>query len=125
MSFSVVILSKNFTNLRACVEAIHRTEPGGARLVIVDDGLEDSGYIAGTDDYESGALLDGSTIICGEKPFIFARNANIGIRAAGEDDVILLNDDALLKTPGGFTALQKVAEENPDFGVIAATCNNV
>ena len=33
----------------------------------------------------------------GVKPFIFARNCNLGIRAAGSDDVVLLNDDALLE----------------------------
>ena len=41
----------------------------------------------------------------GEKPFIFARNCNIGIRAAGTDDVVLMNDDALLRTPHGFQGL--------------------
>lgn len=61
----------------------------------------------------------------GIKPFIFARNINLGIQAAGDDDVIILNDDALVQTPGGFTLLQRAAEENPEYGIIAATCNNV
>ena len=40
-------------------------------------------------------------------------------------DVILLNDDALLQTPGGFTALQREGEYHPEFGVISSSCNNV
>jgi GT2 family glycosyltransferase len=64
-------------------------------------------------------------VVAGEKPFIFARNANIGIRAAGDDDVILLNDDALLKTPCGFSELRSLAHLNPEYGIIASSCNNV
>ena len=38
------------------------------------------------------------------KPFVFARNVNLGIEAAGDADVILMNDDATqLRTPYGFT----------------------
>lgn len=115
MSFSVVILSKNVDNLNACVAAIQQHDPE-CRIAVVDDGLN-QGY----------GPVPGTTvqIVPGAKPFIFARNANIGIYETEEDDVILLNDDALLQTPGGFTVLQKVVEENPNFGLIASTCNNV
>jgi len=62
------------------------------------------------------------------KPFIFARNVNIGIRAALErhqpDGIILLNDDALVKTPGGLTALGEEADARPDYGIIAAVTNS-
>jgi hypothetical protein len=37
--------------------------------------------------------------------------------------VILLNDDALLQTPGGFRALQSLADDFPEFGVIGAVTN--
>jgi len=59
----------------------------------------------------------------GKKPFCFARNCNIGIRVAAPDDVILLNDDALLETPSGFTAMQREAEAHPEYGIIGATTN--
>jgi hypothetical protein len=38
---------------------------------------------------------------------------------------VILNDDAILKTPGGFSLLQKAAEAHPEYGVIAATTNIV
>jgi GT2 family glycosyltransferase len=49
------------------------------------------------------------TWVQGCKPFVFARNINLGIDAAGRDDVILLNDDARLCTPRGLTRLHGVA----------------
>lgn len=69
--------------------------------------------------------MDPSLKIAGAKPFVYARNVNLGIVAAGTDDVVLLNDDAILQTPGGFSLLQRAAQEHPEYGVIASTCNNV
>src|SRR5690242_18881845 len=114
MSFSVVILSKNAVNLEACVRAIKQHE-AGPRIIVVDDGLNSTAEL----------WLEASVqFVLGAKPFIFARNANIGIEVAG-DDVILLNDDALLDTPGGFSALSAAAAAHPEFGVISAVTNVV
>jgi len=94
--FHIVIPSKNSDNLSACLGAIFKHEPAldKKQIIVVDDGL-------GVD--FSGV---GITQIPGRKPFIFARNANLGIKAAGSN-VILLNDDAVLETPEGFTHLAK------------------
>jgi hypothetical protein len=107
---TVIIPSKTLSNARPCVEAVRSLEPG-ARTIVVDDGIDD--------------IRNLGEVIPGKKPFIFSRNINIGIRAAGRDDVLLLNDDAILKTHGGFSLLQKTAAERPEFGIIASTTNNV
>jgi GT2 family glycosyltransferase len=60
------------------------------------------------------------TLLWCRKPFIFARNCNFGIQETGEDDVVLLNDDAILRTSKGFTTLQRVAMANPEYGIISA-----
>ena len=111
MSFSVVIPSRNSANASRCVQAVRGFDPGN-EIIVVDDGME-------TDWLDRDPVM----IIPGVKPFIFARNVNIGIRAAAQDDVILLNDDALLQTPGGFTAMAAVARDHPEYGLIAATTN--
>lgn len=104
-SWSVVIPSKNSDNLQACLSAIYENEPT-AHVIVVDDGL--------------AVRPLGPEYVDGVKPFVFARNANIGIRAAGPDrDVILLNDDAELLTPGGFTAMSAC----PFAGVLSAAIN--
>lgn len=117
MSFAVVIPSKLISNLVPCLQAVWRYEPG-ARVIVVNDGLE-------FPDEESKDFCHEAQVIQGERPFVFSQAINSGIRAAGEDDVIALNDDALLLTPGGFSLLAKTAAEHPEYGVIAAACNNV
>ena len=52
-------------------------------------------------------------------PFVFARNANIGLRACFDDHpyAILLNDDALLETPNGF---RQLVDDSQGYGLISA-----
>lgn len=109
---TVIIPSKTTSNVIQCVEAARRNEPG-CFIGIVDDGVDRD-------------LMPKHLVVAwvdGKKPFIYARNCNLGIEAAGGDDIILLNDDALLKTPRGFSAMAKAAQDHPEYGVIAATTN--
>lgn len=121
MSYSIVILSKIPLNASRCVMAIYQNEPELPRrnIIVVDDGAR----------AEAEPNCPNITWVSGEKPFIFARNANIGIRHAfdvqGSDTVILLNDDAMLKTKRGFTSLVDAQKRNPQYGLLASSCNNV
>lgn len=107
---TVIIPSRTRSNIVHSLKAVRDLDPQ-VRTTIVDDGIDDIRTLG--------------HVVPGKKPFIFSRNINIGIRAAGRDDVLLLNDDAILKTPGGFSLLQKAAAEHSEFGVIAATTNAV
>lgn len=93
--YHIVIPSKNPENLLCCVEAIRQHEPELPmnRIIVVNDGARNK---------QTEKL--GVQWVEGAKPFIFARNANLGIKAANSD-VVLLNDDALLQTTRGFTRL--------------------
>lgn len=110
----VVIPSKMSSNLARCVEAVMRREPS-ARIVVIDDGLD--------------RVPEGVDCVQGVKPFVFARNVNIGIahalRQYGGEGVVVLNDDALLQTEHGFSVLSRAAATHPEYGIIASTCNNV
>ena len=110
-NLSVIIPSRNIDNLRPCVAAVRKHEPE-AHIILVDD-----------DDLAACNPGDVDDIVDGIKPFIFARACNQGIRAAGEDDVILLNDDALLESPGGFSIMQTAAQEHQEYGIIGAVTN--
>ena len=122
---SVVIPSKTAANLSACVAAIWKHEAAGLRIIVIDDGLDRAAILPDGQPYNppGAALIPARLLqmVDGIKPFIFARNCNLGIKAAGDDDVILLNDDALIESPGGFTLLQQAAREHPEYGLISAT----
>ena len=116
MSFSVVILSGRTANLVPCVQSIVACEPGlsSTSIVVVDDGAR----------AEAESVLPPLTWVPGERPFIFARNANRGI-AAVTGDVILMNDDARLVTPAGFTRLSEEVRRRPAVGVCSAGVRGV
>ena len=67
------------------------------RVIVIDDGLQ---YLPGN--------CRGCTVLGGIRPFVFARNCNLGIKEALADvnceGVLLTNDDALLETPAVPTA---------------------
>jgi GT2 family glycosyltransferase len=92
----VVIPSNNAERLRRCVASIidkHAIAP--TRIIVVDDGAKKDW----TDTDPKVVFVDGI------KPFIYSRNANIGITAAGDNDVVLLGDDVVVKTPLAFDIL--------------------
>ncbi len=109
MSYTVIITSQKITNVKECIAAIEKHQPG-TPIIVVADGIG----------AEVRAALPMVKVLDGEQPFSFSRNNNAGIREAGTDDVILLNDDALLHTPGGFDLL---AAASPHYGVVAAAVN--
>lgn len=111
MALSVIIPSQKADNLKVCVAAIFQHD-GCVRVIVVDDGV----------DWErADEVHRWGHIVQGERPFIFARNCNIGIRTAGRDDVVLMNDDAILKERFGFHVLQEQWRQNQQFGLIASS----
>jgi hypothetical protein len=111
MSIAVIIPSKTSANLFPCVAAVRHHEPD-ARIIVVDDGLDRAPV--------------GVECVQGAKPFCYAKNINIGIGAAGDcEGVILLIDDAILETTGGFSVMAQSCKDNPEYGLIGATANIV
>lgn len=121
---SVVIPSRNVNNVVPCVAAVRNNDPD-CSIVIVDDGIDWSN----ADPKSNGIPCRPSDLtIVGSKPFVFSRNVNFGIKVAltcGAEGVVVLNDDALLQTPNGFSLMAQAAAEHPEYGIIAASCNNV
>jgi GT2 family glycosyltransferase len=111
MSFRVVILSSRASNLIPCVRAVLTAEPSlsPGDIIVVDDGARAS----------AEASLPRVRWITGITPFIFARNANLGFFAA-DSDAILLNDDACLTTPRGFSALAAEVAKHAELGICSA-----
>jgi GT2 family glycosyltransferase len=111
MAYSIVIPSRNIDNLLACVKAVRIAGEAGRVVVLWDDDamIQDANLLEALD----------VTILHCDPPFGFARNCNIGIRAAAPDDVVLLNDDALLETESHFEDLRP----SDGYGIVGATTN--
>lgn len=114
MSFSVIIPSRTIGNLRPCVESI-RAAHETSRIIVVDDFEPETHPLKEPQD-----LLSSCAWVRGAKPFVFARNINLGIAEAGDDDVVLLNDDTRLLTPFGFSYLASVSKSDPRYGIVSA-----
>lgn len=108
MNFSVVIPSANPANLISCVRSLLAAEPelSPQEIIVIDDGAR-----AGAE-----ASLPAVHWITGITPFIFARNSNLGITMAGRD-VVLMNDDANLITPRGFSLLSEETLRRAEIGI--------
>ena len=117
MAYSIVIPSRNIANLTACVGALRAAGETG-RVMWVDD-------YDGPRDLPQRVLGHRCLHVSGEKPFCFARNINIGIRAADGDDVLILNDDAILETVGGFRWMVALMEDPlaAQYGILACSTN--
>lgn len=105
MSLSIIIPSRNLSNLRQCVAAIRAHEQERHRIIVVWDGSH-------FDHMGTNARFifsEGAQVLFGEQPFCFGRNVNIGIRAAGTDDVLVMNDDALVME-GDFSGAVKATQ---------------
>lgn len=112
--FKVVILSARASNLRGSLGSVIKNEPQLARtqIIVVDDGAR-----AGWPDAPASWIQ-------GVKPFVFARNANIGIRSS-PTDTILMNDDATLETLRGFSRWAEFMASAPGSGPCSAAIDGV
>ena len=108
-TFKVVIPSRTDSNVIVCVEALIDREPklGPKDIIVIDDG-------AHTERSHNLPV----TWVPGVKPFIFARNVNLGIKAAN-CGVFVANDDTRLLTPHGFSAVAELSQEYAQYGVLS------
>jgi len=128
--YKIVIPSRNVENLTRCIEAIRKQGEQG-QIIVVDDGLS----------HRPG--FEGVRYAPGLRPFVFARNANLGITYAQNgcatlyadgtaayhyepvSDVFLLNDDALLQTPFGVRLLSSIVAARPKLGILSAAVDHI
>lgn len=120
MALSIIIPSRNVDNLTACLLAVREHEPN-PRIIVIDDGLEwgDARWA-----YPDARWANPMEIVTGIRPFVFSRAINQGIAAASTDDLLLLNDDCLLKTPRGFSIMQTQWRANQQYGLIASSIDD-
>ena len=85
-------------------ESVEKWEPAAQKIVVTSGGAEID--------------APGWTMLPGIEPFIFARNANLGIVAAGNQDVLLVNDDCELTLPI-LAECERITREHPAIGLLS------
>lgn len=116
--FAVIIPSKTLTNLLPCIKEITRLNNCKEfTLHVVDSGLDTKALWTSI---SSSAPECSTWVTAAAKPFVFAQAINSAVRFATEDILIVMNDDALLKTQNGLTMLAEAVRMNSEYGVISA-----
>lgn len=113
MAWSLIVPSARPENLIRSLETVFRAHPGvdPARIVIVDDGAREEA---------SRELPAGIRWVEGVKPFVFARNVNLGIRDAPPSDVfIIMGDDVEVLSLGCFDMLERGFGKQPGLGILS------
>lgn len=100
--YTVVIPNRFEDIIKPLLASIKKFEDDPKVLIVADRHNNDYGY--------SKVDLEGK--------FSFAHSANTGILSAGEDDIILMNDDVRLLMPT-FKRLQKIAYADPKTGILS------
>jgi GT2 family glycosyltransferase len=101
---TIIVLSKFNDIFQDCLTSINKFAPE-EKKILVRDG-------------EDIAPPAGWTVLQGTEPFVYSRNANIGISAC-TGDVLLMNDDCTFVNGGTVERLEAVMACNPDIGILS------
>jgi GT2 family glycosyltransferase len=109
-----IVLSKYDWIFRIFASAYKAT--CSAQLIVVDDGLSDEVK----EEYPDFIYIDAPD------PWAFCTAVNKGIEAAPEwSDVLIFNDDTIIKTPHTDMILWSAAQKDPSLGILAPMMDNV
>lgn len=112
----VIVACNNLELTRMCVDSIRRyTDPGTYEIIVVDNGSTD-----GTTQWLK--RQKDLKIISNGDNLGFVRGCNQGIREAGENDVLLLNNDTVA-TRNWLANLRRCLYSSPDIGAVGAVTN--
>jgi GT2 family glycosyltransferase len=105
--------------ITACLDALDRNLPAGVDVLLINDASTDSAISPLLKTYQESNnwLLINNPVNLG-----FVKTANIGLRSA-DADAVLLNSDAVV-TSGWLPRLQKAAATDPAIATVTPWTNN-
>lgn len=106
MNYTVVTLNKHPELAHSLIESIRNTHKTQPRIIVVGDN-------------HSEKFGPNVITIESKEPFVFARNANLGIETAGRRDVILMNDDTQVLQENALHILASTAAKFPRIGIMS------
>jgi GT2 family glycosyltransferase/glycosyltransferase involved in cell wall biosynthesis len=106
--------------LRSCLAAIARNTTVPARLLLIDDASTDPEVAQALERF---ARLPNVTRLINSQNGGFSATVNRGLRAAGSEDVVVLNSDTEV-TPGWLGRLVTTAYSDPRIGSVTPVSGN-
>lgn len=123
MSVTVIVpVYQALDELSACLAALDRTLPAGARLLLADDASPDPAVPAMLERFAATSRL-AVRIARREANLGFVGNVNRAFAQSAPDDVILLNSDTV-PAPGWYEAMRACADSDARIGTITPWSNN-
>jgi GT2 family glycosyltransferase/polysaccharide pyruvyl transferase WcaK-like protein len=118
---SVIVCVQNaLDDVRRCLDSVARHLTVDTEVVLVDDGSDPT-----TADFLAGVAGAGGRvhlIANPEPPHGYTVAANLGLRAAGGEYLILLNSDTIVSA-GWFERLIACADSDPGIGIVGPVSN--
>ena len=105
IAYGMVICNRYPELAKSFIKSVRRTHRKMPPILVVRD--------------RNDAQYRGVTVLDGELPFVFARNANIGINHFNQSDVMLCNDDLLCQKEDFFHELYAIFRKYPRCGMMS------
>ena len=116
----VVPVFRGASTTLACLQSVLATVPAGTAVRVVDDASPDRALVAGLGALAAEGRIE---VIRLSHNAGFPGAANAGLRAAGADDVVLLNSDTLVP-PGWLERLRAAAYSSAETGTATPLSND-
>ncbi len=117
----IVPVFNAYAETRNCLESLAKVvDFEKARVLILDDASTDGRVRPLLEEFSQ---RDGIDLISHQKNMGYTANINVGVKAAGNDDVILLNSDTIV-TPGFVEGLQRAVYAKNKVGTATAMGDN-
>jgi GT2 family glycosyltransferase len=103
-----------------CIDAVIRWTTAPARLILIDDASPDAAITPLLDRYRQRANI---SVMRNPANLGYTRSSNLGMQAAGDADVVLLNSDTQVG-PRWLDRLRQVAYSDAAVGTVTAVSDN-
>lgn len=117
----VIPVYRGFSQTKRCIESVLAdTDRPPGRIIVIDDASPDTSLSNWLDER---ARHDQIQVLRHKKNLGFVRSVNLGMKTAGQHDIVLLNSDTEV-CPGWLARLTSAAYSQDDIATVSPFSNN-
>lgn len=107
------------TEVKNCIDSVLLHTPTDVTIIVINDGSTDPKISSMLSSFKETRIQ----LVDNEQNIGYTRTVNLGIKLAGETDVILLNSDTVV-TPNWIQGMRASAYAEPRIGTVTAMSDN-